>query len=138
MLGGFGFGGAVVHGQETVKQGTGYKTIYFQTGTVKAVSGSSITVVSSDNYEATYTVKSSTLVDSQAGGISAVAVKDTVSIEAVDGTPPVAASILDTTKVGASRQGFGFGDGDHGGMPGGAGGSSSGSTAPSSTASQTN
>ncbi len=113
-------GGNVVHGEYTVRQGTSYKTIIVQVGTVDSVSSSSIVVTSSDGWGQTYVVQSSTVVDSQAGGISAVSAKDTVRLEAVvQGQSQIAVSIVDTTKIGNSRQGFGFGMGRAKGGPGG-------------------
>ena len=102
-------GGDVVHGQYTVKSGTAYKAVDVQLGTVSAVSQTSITVVSSDGFSATYAVQPSTVVDSQAGGISSVAKNDQVRIEAlVSGNSTTATSVSDITKIGASRKGFGL------------------------------
>ena len=108
-----GFGGQVVHAEYTVKDGSSYKTYAEQVGQVVHVSPTSITVTSADGspngFTQTYAVESSTVVDSQAGGISAVAGKDTVRIEAlVSGTTETATNIVDTTKIGASRKGFGY------------------------------
>ena len=93
------------------------------------VSKSSITVKSDDGFTQTYTVQSSTVVDSQADGIGAVAGTDTVRIEAlVSGTTQTATNIVDTTKIGSSRKGFGYptpaagADGYGPGGPGGPGG----------------
>ncbi|MGC8512655.1 MAG: hypothetical protein ACP5P1_06415 [Acidimicrobiales bacterium] len=111
---GFGgpmMGGDVLHGVFTVKNPSGsYVTEETQVGTVSSVSQSSITVKSADGYSQTYAVTSSTVVDSQAGGIGAVAQNDSVRItaETQSGTE-TATSIVDTTKIGASRQAFGFG-----------------------------
>ena len=116
-FGGARFGGPVVHGEYTIRDGS---TVAVQVGQVGSVSATAITVVSSDGYTQTYTVQPSTIVDSQSGGISAVAAKDTVRVEAVvNGSTRTATGIIDTTKIGASRKGFGFGDGPPG--PGGAG-----------------
>ena len=104
-----GFGGQVVHAEYTVKDGSGYKTYAEQVGQVVTVSGSLITVKSDDGFTQTYAVETSTIVDSQSGGISAVAGKDTVRIEAlVSGSTQTATNIIDTTKIGASRKGFGY------------------------------
>lgn len=112
-LGGFGgLGGNVVHGEYTVKTGSTYQTLEVQVGQVQSVSSSSITVKSADGFSQSYVVQASTVVDSQSGGISAVANKDTVRIQAlVKGSTHTATDIVDTTKIGASRQGFGFGMG---------------------------
>ena len=104
-----GFGGQVVHAEYTVKDGTTYKTYAEQVGQVVTVSKTSITVKSDDGFTQTYTVQSSTVVDSQADGIGAVAGTDTVRIEAlVAGTTQTATNIVDTTKIGSSRKGFGY------------------------------
>lgn len=116
-----GMGGDVVHGQYTVKSGSGYKTMDVQLGTVSTVSPTSITVTSSDGFSATYAVQPSTVVDSQAGGISSVGNTDLVRIEAlVSGKSATATSIVDITKVGDSRKGFGLPEGGRLG-PGGPG-----------------
>ena len=112
-------GGDVVHGQYTVKSGSAYKTFDVQVGTVSAVSPTSITVVSSDGFSATYAVQPSTVVDSQAGGISSVAKNDQVRIQAlVSGNSSTATSVFDMTKIGDSRKGFGLPEGGRMG-PGG-------------------
>jgi hypothetical protein len=112
---GFGGHGGVVHGQFTIRSGSSYKTVSVQTGQVTSVSTGSITVASPDGFTQTYTVEASTIVDSQAGGISAVAKNDTVHLEGVvQGGKTTATDIVDVTKIGASRQGFGFGSGPGG------------------------
>jgi hypothetical protein len=105
-----GVGGDVIHGQYTIKEGTAYRTIDVQVGSVSSVSSTQITVASADGYSATYMVKSSTVVDAQADGISTVAKGDKVRVTAVvSGSQAVAIDITDTTKIGSSRVGFGFG-----------------------------
>jgi hypothetical protein len=102
--------GGVVHGQYTVQTGSGYKTVLVQVGSVVNVSQSSIEVKSSDGYDHTYSVQSSTVVDAQENGISTVAKNDQVRIQAVQQSgQDVATNIVDTTKIGSSRAGFGFG-----------------------------
>ena len=110
-------GGRVLYGQATVQTPSGTtKTIDFQLGTVTAthLSGDSgtITVGSGTNnsHTQTYTVGPSTVVDSQAGGISTVKQGDTVMVIAQDngGGNPTAMDIRDQTQVKHSRQGFGF------------------------------
>jgi hypothetical protein len=114
-----GLGGNVLHGDYTVANGSSYKTVTVQVGQVTAVSSGSITVKSADGYTHSYTIQPSTVVDSQSGGIAAIASKDTVRVEAlVQGRSQTATNIVDTTKVGSSRKGFGFGPGRPGG-PGG-------------------
>lgn len=109
MLGpGMGLG-KVVHGQYTIDVGGTYKTIAVQTGTVAAVSSTSITVTSSDGVSQTFVVDPSTVVDSQANGIGSVQKGDTVNVEAlVQGGTMTATNIVDSTKVGSSRKGFGL------------------------------
>jgi hypothetical protein len=119
LAGGGVLGGGVVHGEFTVRSGSGYKTEEIQVGTVSAVTSSSITVASADGYTHTYAVSSTTEVNSQAGGIASVTKNDNVSVTAtpVKGTD-TAASIVDTTKLQGSRSAFGFGGGFRG-APGG-------------------
>jgi hypothetical protein len=109
---GFGFGGPglglgrVIHGQFTVPEGSGYKTLEVQLGTVSALTSSSITVTSADHYQHKYALTSSTIVNSQLHGISSVAKGDQVRILASTDT---AISITDITKIGDSIHAFGFG-----------------------------
>jgi hypothetical protein len=108
-FGGLGLGG-VVHGQVTERtSGGGYQTVDIQSGTVTAVSSSSITVKSADGYSATYVVASSTEVNAQAAGIGTVKVGDTVELTAtVSGGTATAASIVDMTSIRSSRGSFNF------------------------------
>lgn len=111
---GFGFGGlgagGVVHGQLTVpKSGGGYQTIDVQSGTVSAVSTTSITIHSADGYSATYTVTASTEVNAESAGIGSVKTGDTVFVTAtVSSGSATAASVTDTTSIRNSRGDFGF------------------------------
>lgn len=102
--------GGVVHGIYTVKNGTGYKTEQVQVGTVQSGSSSSSLIVkSTDNYSQTYTVTSSTVVDSEAGGISTVKPGDRVRVEAVQqGSGYTATDVVDMTRISSSRTSFGF------------------------------
>ncbi|HEX4865168.1 MAG TPA: hypothetical protein VFV02_13950 [Acidimicrobiales bacterium] len=114
--GGLGFpglGGRVLYGQATIEQPDGTtKTVEFQSGTVSDVSGSSITVASG-SYSHTYKVDSSTVVDSQAAGISSVSKGDQVQLLATQKSgSDTAVNIVDITKVRSSRSGFGFGRGN--------------------------
>lgn len=112
-FGDFGALGRVLHGEYTTQTGTGtYKTVEVQVGKVMAVSKTSITVQSADNYSDTYVVTTTTMVDAQRDGIGSVATGDQVRVLAtkVNGTD-TATNITDTTKIGASRKGFGFGPG---------------------------
>jgi hypothetical protein len=103
--------GGAVHGQATVPNGSGgYRTVEFQVGKATSVSSSSITVSSADGFAHTYAVVPSSVVDSQAGGISTVAKGDQVRvIGSTESGKDTAVNIVDTTKVGNSRKGFGFG-----------------------------
>jgi hypothetical protein len=108
--------GRVLHGQfTTAKPGGGYETVDVQVGKVTSVSQASISLTSTDGYNHTYSVTSSTVVDSQRDGISSVSTGDQVQLAAttVSGTD-TATNISDTTKVGASRSSFGFGFGPRG------------------------
>jgi hypothetical protein len=82
------------------KPGGGYRTIDTQRGTVTAVSGSSITVKSSDGYIKTYQVTSSTHVVARSGGIGTVKTGQTVSVLAtVSGSSATAAQIVDFSSL---------------------------------------
>ena len=118
--GAFGGLGGVVHGQFTERTRTGtYQTVEIQVGEVGSVSATSITVTSTDGYSHTYAVAASTVVDAQRDGISSVTKGDQVRITAttVSGKD-TATNIADSTKVGASRNGFGFGPGSRPGPAG--------------------
>lgn len=117
-----GLGGRVLYGSATIETPSGTtKTIDFQVGTVTAtnISGDSgtITVGSGTNnsHTQTYTVQPSTIVDSQAGGISTVKTGDKVVVVAQDNGSgnPTAMDIRDRTQMKDSRQGFGFGAPDN-------------------------
>jgi hypothetical protein len=108
---GLGLGpGGVVHGQVTVpKSGGGYQTLDVQTGTVTAVSPSSLTVKSADGFSASYAVTSNTIVDAKSAGIGSVKNGDKVFVTAtVSGSTATAATIIDVTAVKAGRTAFGF------------------------------
>ncbi|MGH9055327.1 MAG: hypothetical protein ACRDYY_05600 [Acidimicrobiales bacterium] len=105
-----GLGGRVLHGQATVRTPAGTdKTAEIQVGVVSGVTTTSITVKSSDGYTHTYDVVPTTVVDSQAGGISSVSNGDTVRVIATtDNGEDTATNVADATKLRASRAGFGF------------------------------
>jgi len=108
---GLGLGpGGVVHGQVTVpKSGGGYQTLDVQTGTVTAVSSSSLTVKSADGFSASYAVTGNTIVDAKSAGIGSVKKGDKVFVTAtVTGSTATAATIIDVTAVQAGRAAFGF------------------------------
>jgi hypothetical protein len=110
-FGGRGIAGRVVHGTFTVRTASGYKTVEIQIGQVTGVNKSSITVKSPDGFQQTYSVLSSTIVDTQAGGISSVGNGDQVELMATpnSGGKGTATNIVDTTKMRASRKAFGLG-----------------------------
>jgi hypothetical protein len=109
-FGGLGGVGRVLHGEFTTQApGGGVRTVEVQVGQVTDVKTDSITVKSADNYIRTYAVTASTMVDAQRDGIGSVAKGDQVRVLAttVNGTD-TATNIVDVTKAGASRKGFGF------------------------------
>jgi hypothetical protein len=96
--GGPGAGGfGAVHGQFVVaKPGGGYQTVDTQRGSVTAVTGSSITVKSSDGFSKTYQVPSTANVNAQRNGISSIKTGNQVMVLAtVSGSTATATSILD-------------------------------------------
>lgn len=99
-----------MHGQVTVpKSGGGYQTLDVQTGTVTAVSSSSLTVKSADGFSATYSVTGNTIVDAKSAGIGSVKNGDKVFVTAtVSGSSATAANIIDLTAVKAGHAAFGF------------------------------
>jgi hypothetical protein len=86
-----------VHGQFVVaKPGGGYQTVDTQRGSVTAVTGSSITVKSSDGFSKTYQVPSTANVNAQRNGISSIKTGNQVMVLAtVSGSTATATSILD-------------------------------------------
>jgi hypothetical protein len=92
---------SVAHGQVVVADSAGsYVTRLLQTGTVTAVTPTSITVRSADNYAATYTVASGTTVDNGTDAISDVATGHTVMILA--STAKAAVTITDQNLASAA------------------------------------
>jgi hypothetical protein len=110
-FGGVGALGRVVHGEFTTRTPSGgFQTVEVQTGKVMSKTTTSITVTSADGYKHTYQVSSSTVVDAQRDGIASVAIGDQVEVTATSASgKDTATNIVDATKVGASRKGFGFG-----------------------------
>jgi len=100
-------GGAVIHGQYTVPDGTNsFQTDDIQVGKASAVSANAITVTSADNFSHPYVVTANTIVDSQRDGIATVANGDEVRVLATTSkTGDTATSVMDMTKLAAS--GFG-------------------------------
>jgi hypothetical protein len=119
--GGFRPGGAgmagfgAVHGQFVVaKPGGGYQTVDMQRGSVTAVTGSSVTVKSSDGFVKTYQVPAAARVNSQRNGTSSIRKGNQVMVVAtVSGSTATAANILDFSLL--PRQGGGAAGG---GWPG--------------------
>lgn len=68
--GGAGGASAALHGTYTVADdsGTGFHTELTQTGKVTAVSATSITMISDDNYTKTYTIDAGTVVQAMSAG----------------------------------------------------------------------
>jgi len=100
-----GPGGGVLHGEFVRRNGNGYQTVDVQVGQVTAVSSSSITVNSSDQFKKTYSVTTNTLVNAGRDGIGTVKVNDNVSVQAVvNGTTTEAANIVDLTSLGNIHQ----------------------------------
>jgi hypothetical protein len=104
--GGFFAGpGGVVHGQVVVPQPGGkYRTEDIQTGTVTAVSSSSLTVRSADGYTKTYEVTSATRVAAGSTGIGSVKVGNRVAVTAtVHGSTASLTRVIDLSLLGAGR-----------------------------------
>ena len=102
----FGAGGPGIHGEFTTRgPDGGFQVIATQEGEVTAVSGSSITVKSVDDYSRTYVVNDDTLVNAGKDGIADVARGDRVHVVAVvtDGNA-AAKSVFDITKIRESRE----------------------------------
>ncbi len=112
-LGGFG----VVHGTYVVaKPGGGYQTVQTQTGTVKAVSATSLSVTSKDGFAFTYVVKAGTNVDAQRDGIASVKKGDQVLVRAtLSGKTATVTRVVDLTELQKNAPKF---NGKGGGFPG--------------------
>ncbi|MGW0057834.1 hypothetical protein ACWDXV_20990 [Nocardia nova] len=86
--GGMGMTGQSLHGQFVISDGNGgYTTEITQTGTVTAVSDTSITAESADNFTQTYTISGSTQ-------HSAVKVGDTVRIQGTEANGTATATAI--------------------------------------------
>lgn len=105
-----GMGRGVLHGIYTVRNGSSYLAEEVQRGAVQSGNtGNSITVKSKDGYTQTYTVQPSTVVDSQAGGISTIKPGDRVMVRAIQKNGVnTATDIVDLNQIASSRRGFGF------------------------------
>jgi hypothetical protein len=110
-FGGF-FPGGAVHGQFVVPAaGGGYQTEAVQAGKVTAVSGSSITVRSADNYTKTYRVTPAALVV-PGHGISSVKSGDQVRVMATGhGPAATVTTVIDLSQL--RSKGFTPGGGQH-------------------------
>jgi hypothetical protein len=93
--------GGILHGQlTTVDPSGGYRTIDVQTGTVTAVSASSITVKSQDGFSRTYGVDTTTTVEAGRNGIADVKVGHIVHVAAkVTGSTTTAVVIFDRSNA---------------------------------------
>ena len=111
-LGG-GLGRGVLHGTFVVdKTGGGYETEQIQSGTVGAVSATSLQVTSKDGFKATYVVPAGAVVGAQRDGISSVKKGDDVTVTAtVSGSTFTVSRLLDTTDLKATAGKFAGGPG---------------------------
>ena len=95
---GMGKMGGVVRGETVTRNGSGFRTIATQTGTVTEVSPSSVTVRSDDGFLRRYAVDENTMVNAGRDGIGDVRQGDTVRVRAVvNGDTAHAMHIDDTT-----------------------------------------
>jgi hypothetical protein len=106
-----------LHGDFTVSQNGSYVTERMQTGTVSALSATSVTVKSVDAYTQTYTIDSSTEKATNLANGSTVTV-----IAKVSGDTATATTITDTSQTQTNGQGGFPGGGNQGGTQGGPGG----------------
>src|SRR4051812_37309823 len=98
LLGGLG-GGRVLHGEATVEKPAGGTTVVrFQSGVISAISGSTVTVKSTDGFTSTFTVNGTTRISLNGtdGTLSKLAKDDKVRVMGVeDGSTTVAKMVLD-------------------------------------------
>jgi hypothetical protein len=119
-MGGMGRGGGMgelmnaVHGEFTVSDGKGgYQTEIMQTGSVTAVSSTSLTAKSSDGYTKVYTINASTAFGS--GTVADIKTGDTVTVVATpSGDNATADSVLDRAQMPQGGQGGPPGQGGNG------------------------
>jgi hypothetical protein len=108
---------SALHGEYVVSDGNGgYTTELTQTGTVTAISSTSLTAKSDDGYTKTYTVDSSTAVGNNAN-IGSIATGDTVSVVAKVSGTTATAETLDEGGAQAGPGGFGQGGQQQGTFP---------------------
>ena len=115
-----GLMGGGIHGEFVVPDddGSGYRTVLTQGGEVTAVSATSITVTSEDDYTHTYVVTEDTSVNAGRDGIENVEVGHDVRLLAVsEGGKDNAVHVGDLTTMQAAGERWGFGPG-HGPMGG--------------------
>ena len=93
------FGGRVLHGEATVqKPGGGTTVVHFQDGVISAISGSTVTVKSTDGFTSTFTVNGTTRItlNGSDGTLSKLAKNDKVRVMGVvNGSSTVAKMVLD-------------------------------------------
>jgi hypothetical protein len=119
LLGGLAGGGKLLHGEATVeKPGGGTSVVRFQNGVISAISGSTMTVKSTDGFTATYTVNGTSriLLNGTDGTLSKLSKNDQVRVLAVQsGSSTVAKMVLDGVPAramfGQLHRGLGFGMG---------------------------
>ncbi|MET0425463.1 MAG: hypothetical protein ABW046_16380 [Actinoplanes sp.] len=113
-MGGGGGAAAALHGEYVVSDGNGgYATQLTQTGTVSAVSSSSITVKSTDGFSQTYVITSVTSVDNGQDQIADVVTGHTVRVVATSAdSTATATTITDSDLASTTQQ-------QSGGQPGG-------------------
>ena len=111
-FGGFLFPGRAVHGQFVIPAaGGGYQTEAVQSGQVTAVSGSSLTVRSADNFTRSYRVTSAVRV-LPGHGISSVKPGDQVRVIAtVHGSAATVTTVIDVSRL--RSKGWAPGGGQH-------------------------
>jgi len=92
-------GGRVLHGEATIqKPAGGTATVRFQNGTISDISGSTITVKSTDGFTSTFTVNGTTRItlNGSDGTLSKLAKNDKVRVVGVqNGSATVAKMVLD-------------------------------------------
>ena len=117
LLGGIAGGGRLLHGEATVaKAGGGTTVVRFQNGVISAISGSTMTVRSTDGFTGTYTVNGTSRISLNGtnGTLSKLAKNDQVRVLAVQsGSSDVAKMVFDGVPpremFGLMHRGFGFG-----------------------------
>ena len=98
MNSGMGLSGTALHGEFVIADDNGgYRTELTQTGTVTAVSDTSVTTKSSDDFTQTYTITDSS-------NVAAVKVGDTVSIQGTETNGTVTAVTI-TPATGSGAKG---------------------------------